>query len=323
MTNRRYEWTTTTDELLEGRDLSGQRMLVTGGSAGLGLETARALAAHGAHVIITARDAAKGQRALATVGETAAKGASVEVRELDLESLASVRACADRLLAEGRPLDVVFGNAGVMACPEARTPDGFELQLGTNHLGHFVLANRLAPLVVQSSGRIVITSSSAHRLADVDLDDPNFERTTYDPWQAYGRSKTANALHALELDRRLEASGVRACSLHPGAINTELARHLTPEAMKQMQAIIEAAGGYEAVKFKSIPQGAATQVWAGVIADADTIGGCYCEDCGIAERNDGPNPIGGVRSYALDPERARALWARTEQWVGERFPLGD
>jgi NAD(P)-dependent dehydrogenase (short-subunit alcohol dehydrogenase family) len=323
MTNQRYDWTTTTDDLLQGRDLSGQVMLVTGGSAGLGLATARALAAHGAQVIITARDTAKGQRAVATVGETAAKGASVEVRALDLESLASVRACADRLLAEGRPLDVVFCNAGVMACPQRWTPDGFELQLGTNHLGHFVLANRLAPLVAKRRGRFVITSSSAHRLADVDLGDPNFERTAYDPWQAYGRSKTANALYALELDRRLVDLGVRACSLHPGAINTELARHLTPEAMKQMQAIIEAAGGYETVKFKSIPQGAATQVWAGIVAESDEIGGRYCEDCGIAERNDGPNPIGGVRSYALDPARARALWTRTEQWVSERFPLGE
>src|SRR6185295_838056 len=124
--------------------------------------------------------------------------------ELDLESLASVRACADALLAEGRPIDVLFANAGVMACPHGRTRDGFETQIGTNHIGHFVLANRLAPLVAKSAaGRVVVTSSSGHRLSDVNLDDPNFERTAYDPWQAYGRSKTANALYALELDRRM------------------------------------------------------------------------------------------------------------------------
>jgi NAD(P)-dependent dehydrogenase (short-subunit alcohol dehydrogenase family) len=198
------------------------------------------------------------------------------------------------------------------------------MQLGTNHLGHFVLANKLAPLLEKSAaGRIVVTSSSGHRLSDVDLDDPNFERTAYDPWIAYGRSKTANVLYAVELDRRLKPRGVRACALHPGAIHTELARHLTPAALARMKEIIDAAGGADVVKFKSIPQGAATQVWAGVVADAEAVGGRYCENCSVAERNDGPGPIGGVRSYALDPARARALWARTEEWVKERFPLGE
>jgi len=299
-------------------------MLVTGASAGLGLETARSLAARGAHVVMTARDAAKGERAATTVRATAAPGATVEVRQLDLESLASVRACADRLLTEERPIDVLFANAGVMACPQGRTRDGFEMQLGTNHLGHFVLANKLAPLLEKSAaGRIVVTSSSGHRLSDVDLDDANFERTAYDPWIAYGRSKTANVLYAVELDRRLKPRGVRACALHPGAIHTELARHLTPAALARMKEIIDAAGGADVVKFKSIAQGAATQVWAGVVADAEAVGGRYCENCGVAERNDGPGPIGGVRSYALDPARARALWARTEEWVKERFPLGE
>jgi NAD(P)-dependent dehydrogenase (short-subunit alcohol dehydrogenase family) len=318
-----YGWETTTTDLLDGRSLSGRRMLVTGGSAGLGLETARSLAAHGADVIITARDTAKGERAAATVRATAAPGATVNVRELDLESLSSVRACAERLLGDGASIDVLFANAGVMACPQGRTRDGFETQIGTNHIGHFVLANKLAPLIAKSgNGRVVMTSSAGHRISDVDLEDPNFERTPYDAWQSYGRSKTANVLYAVELDRRMKGRGLRACAVHPGAIHTELARHLTPVTMARMQQIIDAAGGAE-FKFKSIPQGAATQVWAGVVTDAETIGGRYCEDCGIAERDDSTKPVGGVRSYALDPARARALWTWTEQWVKEHFPLGE
>jgi len=319
----RHGWETTTTDLLDGRSISGRRMLVTGGSSGLGLETARALAAHGAEVVITVRDAARGERAAATVRATAAPGASVDVRQLDLESLASVRACADGLLAEGRPIDVLFANAGVMACPQGRTRDGFETQIGTNHIGHFVFANRLVPLVAKSgAARVVVTSSAGHRLADVSLDDPNFERSAYDPWQAYGRAKTANVLYAVELDRRVRSRGVRACAVHPGAIHTELGRHLTSESIAAMQRIIDAAGP-DGLQFKSIPQGAATQVWAGVIADPETIGGRYCEDCGVAARDDGPNTVGGVRSYAVDPARARALWSRTEEWAKERFPLDE
>ena len=154
----------------------------------------------------------------------------------------------------------------------------------------------------------------------MDLDDPNFERTPYDPWIAYGRSKTANVLFAVELDRRLESRGVRACALHPGGIQTELGRHLTPESTEAMMKIIAAAGGGVRFPYKTIPQGAATQVWAGVVADADVVGGRFCEDCGVAPRNDNPSPFSGVRSYALDPERARTLWARSEEWAHERFP---
>ena len=320
MTKHTYSKETTTDELLADRDLSGLRVLVTGGTAGLGLETARVLAAHGAHVIMTARDAAKGERAAATVRASAAPGARVEVRELDLASLASIRAGADRLLAEGQPLNVLFANAGVMACPQGRTRDGFETQLGTNHIGHFVFVNKLAPLVARGApGRIVVTSSAGHRISDVDLDDPHFERTPYDPWIAYGRSKTANELFAVELDRRLKESGVRACALHPGGIQTELGRHMTPESTAAMMKIIADAGGSTKFPNKTIPQGAATQVWAGVVADANEVGGQFCEDCAIARRNDEPAPFSGVRSYALDPARARALWARSEAWAREHF----
>jgi len=315
MMTTRYGKETTTDELLEGRTLSG-RMLVTGGTSGLGLETARVLAAHGAHVVITARDADKAERAVATIRASAAPGAQVEVRELDLASLASVHACADRLLAEGQAIHVLFANAGVMACPQGRTREGFETQIGTNHLGHFVFVGKLAPLVTRSApGRIVVTSSAGHRISDVDLDDPNFERTPYDPWLAYGRSKTANALFAVELDRQLKSRGVRACALHPGGIQTELGRHMTPESTEALMKIIGMAGGHDRFPYKTIPQGAATQVWAGIVADADEIGGQFCEDCGVAPRNDNAGPFSGVRSYALDPARARALWARSEEWA--------
>jgi NAD(P)-dependent dehydrogenase (short-subunit alcohol dehydrogenase family) len=310
---------TTTDELLEGKDLSGRRVLVTGASAGLGAETARALAAHGASVVMTARDAAKGERAANAVRAAAAPNATVELRELDLASLASVRACADKLLAEEKPFDVVIANAGVMACPQGTTADGLETQFGTNHLGHFVLVNRLVPLLVAGApSRIVMLSSLAHRLGDVDLDDPGFERTPYDAWVAYGRSKTANALFAVALDRRLRERGVRACAVHPGGIQTELSRHLTPETM---QALMQRRTFTGPMKFKSVPAGAATSVWAATVAVADEIGGRYLEDCGVAERSEDTDGSRGVLPHAIDPDRADALWARSEELVGERFPL--
>ena len=313
-----YGWETTTDELLEGRDLSGQRILITGGSAGLGAETARALAAHGASVVIAVRDLAKGERAAEAVRAGAASNASVDLIELDLASLASVRACADKLVAEGKSLQVLIANAGVMACPQGTTEDGFETQFGTNHLGHFVFVNRLVPLLVAGApSRIVALSSSGHRMSDVDLDDPGFDRTPYDPWVAYGRSKTANVLFVVALDRRLRERGVRACAVHPGGIRTELGRHLTGETM---QLLMERYPMREPSRFKSVPQGAATTVWAAIVADTDEIGGRYCEDCGVAQLTDDANAMSGVRTYALDREHAEALWARSEELVGERFP---
>ena len=314
-----YGRETTTDELLEGRDLSGQRILITGGSAGLGQETARALAAHGADVVIAVRDLEKGERAVEPVLAGAAPNASVELIELELTSLVSVRACTDKLLAEGKPLRVLIANAGVMAAPQGTTEDGFETQFGTNHLGHFVFVNRLVPLLITGApSRIVVLSSSGHRMSDIDLEDPSFERTPYDPWLAYGRAKTANALFAVGLDRRLRAGGVRACAVHPGGIRTELGRHLTPETMKLLMDRIASSG---APGFKTVPQGAATSVWAAIVADPAETGGQYCEDCGVARFTDDPAAMSGVRRYALDPEHAEALWTRSEELVGERFPL--
>jgi NAD(P)-dependent dehydrogenase (short-subunit alcohol dehydrogenase family) len=322
----------TTDEVLADVDLSRKRVLVTGVSAGLGVETARALAAHGAQVVGAARDLDKAQRATEVVRADATRGGGIELVELDLANLASVRACADKLVADGRPFDLIINNAGVMATPFGKTADGFETQFGTNHLGHFVLTNRLGSLL-RAGSRVVELSSAGHRFADVDLEDPNFERSEYTPFGAYGRSKTANVLFAVEFDRRHKDRGVRAAAVHPGGIQTELGRHMTPELVQEMIDSINAAqqaSGGESFEWKTVPQGAATSVWAGAVAPAEAVGGRYCEDCHVAEVVD-EGPIsdspsgrgslirGGVRRYAIDPERARALWALSEQMVGERF----
>jgi NAD(P)-dependent dehydrogenase (short-subunit alcohol dehydrogenase family) len=315
--------TSTTDEVLAGVDLSGKRVLVTGVSAGLGVETARTLAAHGAHVVGAARDLAKAQGATAVVRDAAAAaGGSLELIALDLADLASVRAAADALVADGRPFDLVIANAGVMAPPLGRTADGFETQFGTNHLGHFVLINRIASLL-KAGSRVVSLASSGHRFSDVNLEDPNFETTEYVPFEAYGRSKTANILFAVEFDRRHKDRGVRAAAVHPGGIQTELARHLDPAFIQgwidQLNAQA-AAAGQPPIEWKTIPQGAATSVWAGVKAPVEEVAGLYSEDCHVAELVDDASQIrAGVRSYALDPARAQALWALSERLVGETF----
>jgi NAD(P)-dependent dehydrogenase (short-subunit alcohol dehydrogenase family) len=309
----------TTDEVLAGVDLSGKRILVTGVSAGLGVETARALAAHGAQVVGAARNLAKAEAATKEVRAQAAQGGGLELIELDLASLKSVRACADALIAAGKPFDIVIANAGVMACPKGQTSDGFETQFGTNHLGHFVFVNRIASLI-KPGGRLVNLSSSGHRFADVDLKDPNFDHTPYEEFVAYGRSKTANVLFAVEFDRRHKARGVRATAVHPGGIQTELGRYMTDEVRDALIANI-AASQPEGFTFewKTIPQGAATSVWAAIVAPADAVAAQFCEDCHVAELMDDPGFRGGVRSYALDGENAKALWAKSEEMVGERF----
>jgi NAD(P)-dependent dehydrogenase (short-subunit alcohol dehydrogenase family) len=311
----------TTDDVLEGVNLSGKRILVTGASAGLGVETARTLAAHGATVVGAARDLDKAKQATEIVRKDAKNGGSLELVQLDLASLKSVRACADALVKAGKPFDVVICNAGVMACPKGTTSDGFETQFGTNHLGHFVLVNRIASLMKKGS-RLVNLSSAGHRFSDVDIDDPNFEHTPYTEFGAYGRSKTANILFAVEFDRRHKSEGVRATAVHPGGIQTELGRYMTPQLREQMIKSIDEgnkAAGLPPFQWKTIPQGAATTVWSGFVASADDVGGKYCEDCHVAQLSDNPAARGGVRAYALDGEHAKALWAKSEEMVGERF----
>ncbi len=316
----------TTDDVLSGVDLRGKRILVTGVSAGIGVETARALAAHGAHVVGAARDLAKAGAATAQVQkEAGANGGTFELIALDLADLKSVRACADSLVTKGEAFDLVIANAGVMATPFGHTADGFETQFGTNHLGHFVLINRVASLI-RTGGRLVNLSSAGHRISNVNLEDPNFERTPYDPMIAYGRSKTANILFAVAFDRRHRSRGVRAAAVHPGAIPTELGRYMEPSQLQGMVDGINkqlAAEGKGPFQWKTIPQGAATSVWAGVVAPADEIAGRYCSNCQVSRIV--PDDVvitavgEGVREYALDPHNAEALWKKSEELVGESF----
>jgi NAD(P)-dependent dehydrogenase (short-subunit alcohol dehydrogenase family) len=318
--------TSSTEEVLSGVNLRGKRILVTGVSAGLGVETARALAAHGAEVVGAARDLAKAEAATAQVRkDAAAGGGSFELVALDLTNLKSVRACADELVAKGEPFDVVIANAGVMATPFSLTLDGFEMQFGTNHLGHFVLVNRIAPLI-RKGGRLINLSSAGHRFSNVDLEDPNFERTPYEPFVAYGRSKTANILFAVAFDKRHRDRGVRAAAVHPGGIQTELGRYMEAGHLEKMVEQINqqlAAEGKDRFQWKTIPQGAATSVWAGVIAPAEEIGGQYCENCHVGHVVPDHATISvireGVRAYALDPKNAEALWKKSEEMVGESF----
>src|SRR6266481_3136067 len=318
--------TSTTDDVLAGIDLQGKRILVTGVSAGLGVETARSLGAHGAQVVGAARDLKKAEAVSALVRkESAANGGNFELVELDLANLKSVRDCADHLLERGEPFDVVIANAGVMATPFGRTADGFETQFGTNHLGHFVLVNRIASLI-RAGGRLINLSSAGHRISNVDLQDPNFERTPYDPWVAYGRSKTANILFSVGFDKRHRGRGVRAAAVHPGGIQTELGRHIGADEIQKLVDRISAqraAEGKGPFQWKTIPQGAATSVWAGVVAPADEIGARYCENCHVG--NIVPDDVAvtvvseGVRAYAVDPTNAEALWKKSEEMVGESF----
>ncbi len=316
--------TSTTEDVLSGVNLHGKRILVTGVSAGLGVETARSLAAHGARVVGAARDLIKAKAATTEVRKAAAAGVgSFELLELDLASLKSVRACADKLLAKKEPFDVVIANAGVMATPFSLTMDGFETQFGTNHLGHFLLVNRIAPLMGKG-GRLINLSSAGHRFSNVDLDDPNFERTPYDPFIAYGRSKTANILFAVAFDQRHRNRGVRAAAVHPGVIQTELGRYVDPVRIENMIEQITkqlAAEGKSSFQWKTISQGAATSVWAAVVAPADEIAGRYCENCHVGELVAEHITISGVsegvRAYALDPTNAEALWKKSEEMVGE------
>jgi NAD(P)-dependent dehydrogenase (short-subunit alcohol dehydrogenase family) len=308
---------TTADEVLAGTDLAGKRFLVTGASSGLGQETARALAARGAQVIMAVRSLAKGQAAVEAIKETS-PNAKLDVQQVDLASLASIRACAACILSSYDGLDGIVANAGVMAIDPARTADGFEMQFGANHLGHFVLVNRLATLLTaRAPSRLVVLSSGAHRLHDVDLRDPNFQHKPYDRWDAYGQSKSANALFALAFDRRYRAHGVRAFTVAPGIItDTNLHHHLTQEDFAPLR-----LRQPEVVNLprKRMAVGAATIVWALVHPDLDGTGGRFLEDCTFSEVNPDPRLPNGVMPWALDEDHAEEVWALSERLVGESF----
>ncbi|PRY56521.1 SDR family NAD(P)-dependent oxidoreductase [Glycomyces artemisiae] len=292
---------TTAAEVLEGIDLTGKHVLVTGGYSGIGLETTKAVAAAGAEVLVPARRPKVAEEALDGI-------AGVETDELDLADLASVQAFADRRIAVGRPFDAVIDSAGVMACPETRVGPGWELQFATNHLGHFALVNRLAPLVSEGA-RVVSVSSGGHRRSAIRWDDPHFERG-YDRWEAYGQSKTANVLFAVHLDRLAQDRGIRAFALHPGGILTPLQRHVSREDQVEL-GWIDADGNPVADWFKTPEQGAATQTWAAFSPQLDGKGGVYLQDCDVAEVGEG-----GVAEYAVDPDEAERLWALSAELTG-------
>jgi NAD(P)-dependent dehydrogenase (short-subunit alcohol dehydrogenase family) len=310
-----FDATSTTADVMEGISLAGKLAVVTGASSGLGTQTCRALAAAGAAVLMLARDGDK----LAAVAQQLQQdnpAAILHTATMDLADLDSVRTTVAEILAEHAQIHLLINNAGVMACPLARTAQGYEMQFGTNHLGHFLFTCLLVPaLVAGAPGRVVTLSSAGHKIADVNLDDSAYIVREYDKWQAYGESKTANALFAVGLDARLADKGVRSFAVHPGAIVTSLGRHMD-EADYQVLMSRQPVG--EELVFKSVEQGAATSVWAATSPELAARGGVYLEDCQIAGPAT-PDSSAGVESYALDAAAAERLWAVSEVLVGQSF----
>ena len=312
-----YDAQTTARQALDGADLSGKIAIVTGGASGLGLATTRALVSAGATVIVSARMTDHARQALAGIER-------VELAPLDLLDPASISAYAQRFVDSGRPLHLLINNAGVMAAPLTRDARGYETQFSANHLGHFQLTAQLLPALLKADGaRVVALSSRGHRYGGVDVVDPNFERRAYDKWQAYGQSKTANALFALELDRRGATHGIRAFSVHPGRIiDTGLARHLSNDELRAAGVLDEHDRVRADSGCKTVEQGAATTVWCAASASLQGMGGVYCEDVDIARAVDADSTEDfGVRPWATDPEAAQRLWAVSETLAGVPFQL--
>lgn len=308
-----YGATATPRDVLGDLRLDGKIAIVTGGYAGVGLETTRALASAGATVVVPARSPEKARAALAGV-------AGVEIHDLDLSVPTSVDAFARRFLDSARPLAMLVNNAGVGFIPLTRDARGFESQLATNHLGHFQLTLQLWPALLRAQGaRVVALSSRGHVRSGVDFDDPHFHRRPYDKWLAYGQSKTANALFALGLDARGRAHGIRAFSVHPGAVITDLVRSMSEEEVRAAVARSNTQS-----PLKSAEQGAATTVWCAVSPDLAGRGGVYCEDCDIAAAVSGDaSGATGVRPWAMDRDAAERLWTLSEGWCGVAAPRGD
>ncbi|MFT3935106.1 MAG: SDR family NAD(P)-dependent oxidoreductase [Chitinophagaceae bacterium] len=314
----------TTSEVIKGIDLSGKIAIVTGGYAGIGLETTKTLAAAGATVVVPARDTAK---AIANVGHLR----GVAVASLDLINPASIAAFAQQFIDGGSPLHLLINNAGIMWVPLRRDSRGYESQLATNHLGHFHLTALLWPALKKANGaRIINVSSFGHQIAPFNFDDPNFLNREYETLQGYGQSKTANNLFAVALDKRGAAYNVRAYSLHPGSVNgTDLGRE-APMALFQQMGTHDAEGNLKpevASKLKTVPQGAATTIWCATSKLLNNIGGVYCEDADVAmldtgnieHRYDEPSTLKGVKPYSVDGDNAEKLWKLSEEMIGFEF----
>lgn len=302
-----FDRSSTAADVVASIDLVGRLAVVTGGYSGLGLETTKALRTAGAEVIVPAR---RPEHAREILGDLAT------VAEMDLADLDSVSSFAQSLLDDGRSIDIVINNAAIMACPETRVGQGWEAQLATNHVGHFVLINKIMPLLTgQGGARVVALSSTGHKLSPMRWDDPDFEGGTYDKWVAYGQAKTANALFAVQLDKLGQSSGVRSFAVHPGGIMTELQRHMPREELLERGWIDE--DGNPNPLFKTPEQGAATSTWAATSPVLDGMGGVYCEDCNIASVTDSSSEFAryiGVDAHAIDEGEAERLWA----WTAER-----
>ncbi|WP_438031175.1 SDR family NAD(P)-dependent oxidoreductase [Sorangium sp. So ce233] len=307
-----YGERSTAEDVLRGIDLTGKLAIVTGGYSGIGLETTRALARAGARVVVPARRTSAAREAVAVFGDPLAD--RVEVDQLDLGDLDSVRDFAERFLASGRRVDLLIANAGIALCPETRVGPGWEAQFATNHLGHFALVNRLWPAVARDgAARVVSVSSGAHGITGIRWDDVHFTRG-YDKWQAYGQAKTANVLFAVHLDRLGRDAGVRAFAVHPGMIMTPLQRHLTRAELVEIGWIDEHGRAVEPA-LKTPEQGAATQVWAATSPRLAGLGGVYCQDCDVAELAAGAGKP-GVARHAVDPDEAARLWTLSAELTG-------
>lgn len=312
---------TTTDDVMRGVDLRGKVALVTGGYSGLGLESVRVLAAAGAEVVVPARDVERARRALGAFS-------NVRVEAMDLQDPRSIDAFAERFLAQYAALSILLNSAGIMAGPLVRDARGFEAQLATNHFGHFQLTLRLLPALRRAgAARVVSVSSKGHWFSPFVFEDPHFERRAYDEWQAYGQSKTANVLFAVELDRREQAAGVRAFALHPGGIvGTGLSKHISLQALRDSHYIDESGAPIidPTTDRKTVAQGAATQVWCAVSPQLAGLGGLYCADVdveSVTQQGAGLSlgaaaGLKGVRPYAIDPEAAQRLWTYSLEALG-------
>jgi len=314
-TNSGFHAKSTAAEVLADVDLTGKTAIVTGGYSGIGLETVRGLASKGAKVVVPVRSPDKANEALSGVA------GDVTTVPMDLADIPSVTAFAASLRDTLSSLDLLINNAGIMACPEARVGPGWESQFGVNHMGHFALTHGLMPLLQATPGaRVVALSSTAHKLTDILWDDVNYEHTAYDKWQAYGQAKSANALFANALSRRLQDSGGHAFSVHPGGIFTPLQRHLPQDEMIALGWLEENGEPSELAKqgFKSPEQGASTTLWAATSAKLDGKPGVYCEDADIAAVTDPESPMArymGVNPHVCDDASAERLWDMSEAFL--------
>lgn len=322
MTDKNLNDKTTAIEIIQGYDLTGYEIIVTGASSGIGIETARALAQGGARLTLAARDMEKLESVADDIRQYTGNQ-SVETEKLELDSLSSVDEFVKRYLAKKRPLHLLINNAGVMACPKTYTKDGFELQFGTNHMGHFALTLGLIPALKQgaeSSGRksrVISVSSLAHIFADIDFDDINFKKRNYDPWIAYGQSKTANILFSVALSKLYENEGIVSFSVMPGVILTRLQRHLSKK--EKLKLYIEDEYGNPNPNFKSVEEGASTTVWAAVARELEGKSGLYLENCKVSEMRESNQDVyaksSGFLKYAIDEEKALRLWKLSTKWL--------